>query len=194
METSILVGLSAFSTFCGCTTIKCRVYLYIYTCIYIYIYILCRCVCSHVPVLSLLHIILFSPHFIGVSFSPVPTIQHSFGPWRKHRFLFRKTLWAVILGTWGRLLKNTKGIFSASKRINKQSKIKNKEPQPKRHCGENIPSKTFLDVRDSRSWVAITRRRSCSQTSGVLVPAAKEPIWTATYRKNKVHNFLIYIL
>lgn len=34
----------------------------------------------------------------------------------------------------GSPLKNTKGIFSASKKFNKQSKIKNKEPQPKRHC------------------------------------------------------------
>lgn len=48
-------------------------------------------------------------------------------------------------------------------------------------------------MHDSCSWVAITRRRSCSQTSGVLVPAAKEPIWTATYQKKQVHNFLIYI-
>ena len=160
--------------------------------------------------LSLFHIILLSPHFIGVCFCRrFHPIQHSFGPWRKHRFLFRKSLWAVILGSWGRLWKIPRGFFSIQKI---QQTIENQKQRAAAQASllrkhdisiKNIPSMCVTVAPGLQSPVAVlVPKRLGSWFRQLRSTSAKKWRWnhrkhirevrqTATYRTNRCIIFYI---
>lgn len=107
---------------------------YIYTCstyIYIYIYIVCRCVCSHVPVFSLLHIILSHLTLLVFAFRRFQPSNTLLGP-TQAPLPVSENFMSCDSWVMGSPLKNAKRIFSASKQFNKQSKTKTRKPR--HHC------------------------------------------------------------
>ena len=212
MEKSILIGLSAFSTFCGYTSTLCSVYIFIYI-IYIFIYI-------YIFLFTLSNLFTVRHHSLSPPVWKILRFYWCFFFARSnHPTLFRALTQAPLpvsekfmsCNSWvmgSPLKKIPRGICSASKKFNKQSKIQHKDPQPRRHCRKhdisikNIPSMCVSVAPGLQSHVAVlVPKRLASWFRQLWSPSAKKWRWnnrkhirevlqTATYRKNGCIIFL----